>query len=292
MGYEIFSTIKKAIGRNYTISRWYHELRLRREEKKTDTPVIVYQMGKVASTTIVDGLHSSKPDIPVYHVHFLSESSIKDADERLAHLVRRFNANHWCLYESSFVRRALIDNREKRHIKIVTLAREPISRNISSFFYNVRKYVPDFDSYSIDDATVVETLKVHFLNSFHEHEYAINWFDNELKVTFGIDIYESKFCPKKGYSIISKDAVEVLLIKLEKLKECASSAFDEFLDIQDFRLVSSNTADDQPYSGLYRKFLEEVRLPGQYIDEMYKSRYAKYFYSPEEIEQFRSVWMR
>ncbi len=292
MVYLLFSKIKKAIGRNYTISRWYHEMRLRREEKKTDTPIIVYQMGKVASTTIVDGLHSSKPDIPVYHVHFLSESGIKDADERLARLVKSYNANTWCLYESAFVRRELIDISEKRHIKIVSLAREPISRNISSFFFNVHKYVPDFDSYSVDDTSAMETLKMHFLDSFPEHEYAINWFDDELKKTFGIDIYENEFTPEKGYSIISLDAVEVLLIKLEKLKECASHAFREFMDIRDFRLVNSNTADDQPYSGFYRKFLEEVRLPERYIDRMYESRYMKYFYSEQEIEQFRGIWTR
>jgi len=292
MAYKTFSNIKRAIGRNYMISRWYHELRLRLEGGKTDTPVIVYQMGKVASTTIVDGLHFSKPDLPVYHVHFLSDSGIKEAYERLTRLVKNFNANTWCLYESEFVRRRLINARDKRHIKIITLAREPISRNISSFFYNVHKYVPDFDNYSIEDTSVVEALKLHFLDNFPEHEYAINWFDDELKKTFGLDIYENEFSPGKGYTIISHGTVEVLLIKLEKLKECAPYAFHEFMGIQDFRLVNSNIGDDQPYSKFYRKFLQEVRLPDQYIDRMYNSRYMKYFYSEEELDEFRGIWMR
>lgn len=288
----MFDKIKKTIGRNYAISRWYHERRLRREEKKIEVPVIVYQMGKVASTTIVDGLHSSKPDVPVYHVHYLSDTGLKDATLRLARLVKNYNANTWCLYESDFVRKRLIDSGEDRNLRIVTLAREPIARNISSFFYNVQKYVPDFDGLNITDASLVEVMKMHFLNDFPEHDYAINWFDNELKQVFGIDIYETEVFPDNGYSIIRQGAVEVLLLKLEKLKTCASHAFRDFMGIQDFRLMNSNTSDDQPYADFYRKFLEDVRLPDEYINKMYDSRYMKHFYSAEEIERFRSRWIR
>lgn len=40
------------------------------------TPILVYQMGKVGSSTIVNTLKSSNINNPVYHIHFLSSEGI------------------------------------------------------------------------------------------------------------------------------------------------------------------------------------------------------------------------
>ena len=136
----MYKKLKKALGHNYAISRFFHERRLRAESKKSGDPIIVFQMGKVASTAIVDGLHKSVPESPVFHVHFLSKHGLCDANIRLRKLVKRFNANAWCLYEGEYVRKYLEEYDRTRKIKVVTLFREPIARNISSFFYNVNKY--------------------------------------------------------------------------------------------------------------------------------------------------------
>lgn len=286
----MLKNIKKRIGRNYTISRYYHEFRLRAENRKGDNPVIVFQMGKVGSTAIVDELRMRSPDTPVFHVHFLSNAGIDDAKNRLAQLMRGHNANEWCLYESDFVRNYLDEHLSDRTIKIVTLVREPISRNISSYFYNIQKYVPKFNSNRFNDASYMSELLHKYLEVFVEHDYVLEWFDTEFKSVFEMDLLKSEFDIEKGYSIIKDNGIEVLVLKLEKLKENASIAFREFMGIEDFRLKKVNTSGEQPYYDIYKSFLGNINLPADYIDKMYESAYMKHFYGEEEIIQFRQRW--
>ncbi len=287
---DVIKLLRKSLGKSYTLSRIYHERRLSAESKKPGEPIIVFQMGKVGSTSIVDGLHERIPDSPVFHVHFLTDAGISDAKRRLRILVKRFNANAWCLYESDYVRRYLRKYGGGKKIKIVTLFREPIARNISSFFYNVNKYAPDFRSYSRDDELFVDALKHRYLNVFPEHEFPLQWFDKELFTMFGVDVYQQEFDKDKGYSIIRTESTEVLVLKLECLKKCVRPAFREFLGIDDFELAESNRSDDQPYNEFYKDFLENVCLPQEYLDRTYNSKYMTKFYTGEEIAQYRMRW--
>jgi hypothetical protein len=179
-----------------------------------------------------------------------------------------------------------------RRLKIVTLLREPVGRTISSFFYNLNQYIPDFNRYRIDDPEVTQRLQERFLVDFPEHDYSINWFDNELRRTFGIDVYRHGFDPGKGYAIIEGASVDVLVLKLERLKHCTPEAFREFLGLSEFALSTANTSEEQPYYQFYKKFLEEVRLPASYLDKMYTSPYMRHFYSADEIATFRTMWNR
>ncbi len=276
---------------NHTISRVYHKLRLTTEIRKPLPPVIVYQMGKVGSTAIIDGLHESSPSMPIFHVHFLVQSRIDDAHRHLRTLTKKFNANTWCLYESKFVRKYIMSIKNKQKLKIITLFRDPIARNISSFFYNIHKYAPEFNTFDIEDPSIIKKLRELYLNSFTEHEYSIQWFSDELEATFGINVFESQFNTKKGYMITNNTNVEVLVIKLEKLKDCASNAVEEFLGVRNFTLRKANTSEEQPYNELYKKFLREVRLPASYINEIYESQLMRHFYSTEEIDHFRKKWI-
>jgi len=284
--------IKRWAGSHYALSRQYHRWRLNREAKKPGDPVIVYQMGKVASTAIVDAIHASRPELPVYHVHFLTDEGMTDALSRLRRIKKRFNANFWCLYESEYVLRNVLTVAADRRLKIVTLFREPVARTISSFFYNIKQHIADFERIRIDDASFVPTIEKRYLEDFMEHDYSINWFDNELKRTFGVDVYQHKFDYDKGYTVIRGVSVDVLVLKLERLKDCARIAFSEFLDIPELDLSRANTSEDQSYHEYYRKFVNEVKLPGTYLDKMYGSKYMRHFYSSEEIAAYRAKWGR
>jgi len=287
-----FKKIKRWAGSHYALSRQYHRWRLNREANKPGDPVIVYQMGKVASTAIVEAIHAGRPDLPVYHVHFLTDEGVADALSRLRRFKKSFNANFWCLYESDYVLRNVLTLPADRRLKIVTLFREPVARTISSFFYNIKQYMPDFDRTPMGDASLMQTLEKCYLEDFIEHDYSLNWFDNELKRTFGVDVYQRKFDPDKGYAIIKDVSVDVLVLKLERLKDCARIAFREFLDIPEFDLSRANTSEDQPYHEYYRKFIDEVKLPGRYLEKMYDSRYMRHFYSCQEIAAYREKWER
>ncbi|MCK4821446.1 hypothetical protein KA005_37115, partial [bacterium] len=187
-----------------------------------------------------------------------------------------------------------------RHWKIVTLIREPIARNISTFFENLdvtknpesTKYAVKSDYYgfeiTVDPENMEPLIELFFDRLIHERP--LNYFDDEIRYVFGIDIFESTFPVDKGYMHYQSNNADMLLIRLGDLNRCAKTAFKEFLDVDDFTLIQTNVANEKVYAPLYKEFKRKVHFPEDYINKMYESRYVRHFYSDEEIRELRKTW--
>ena len=138
-------------------------------------------------------------------------------------------------------------------IKIITAAREPVSRKLSSFFQ-------DLGSYGISSVMQPSTMFLSQISEFvQQKENAANnitrkdlfdWFDQELKAVFGIDVYAHPFDKEKEYSIIRQNNIEVLVLKLEKLNDL-EQVIGDFVGAPHVKLVNANEAIDKPYKYLY-----------------------------------------
>jgi hypothetical protein len=184
--------------------------------------------------------------------------------------------------------------------KIVTLTREPISRNLSTFFENLeveplgdgQRYLVRSDYYGFDRtvniADVSDLGRLFFERV--RHDSPLVFFDDELKSRFGVDVYATEFPAPAGYKIYSAENADVLLIRLENLNACARDAFKEFLDLDEFTLIPTNLSDEKPYAALFKRFKESIVLPPAYIDRMYQSKYMRHFYTQQEIASYRARW--
>lgn len=288
----MLEVLKKFVAQSYPITWVYHRARLTQLAMRPGVPLIVFQMGKVGSTAILASLEAAAPRRPLFHVHFLSSQGLADARKRLASLrAANGNANTWCLLESQFLQRMLTRSANRKW-KVISLIREPVARNISSFFFNIERYRPDvFKDILLGRENSHAVLDI-FLKEFPEHDYTLQWFDTEMKQVFGIDIYTEPFHAEKGYQIYYGDKADLLLLRLESLRECASDAFFEFLGIKDFLLRTANSADEFVYADAYQRFLDEVELPSDYLDKMYGAPYTRHFYTSSEITCFRDRWSR
>jgi hypothetical protein len=103
-------------------------------------------------------------------------------------------------------------------------------------------------------------------------------------------VFSSDFPKSKGYKIYEGDKVDILLIRLENLNQCAREAFKDFLNIDNFTLINTNIGSEKDYAPIYKKFRDAIALPDSYIDEMYNSKYARHFYTEAEINKFRARW--
>jgi hypothetical protein len=157
--------------------------------------------------------------------------------------------------------------------------------------YHLRSPIFHYDKVFSAEGIEKELSKL-FLNPYEFHDRPLVWFDKELKHNFGVDVYSHDFPKEKGYSIYRNEHVEALVLKLEKLNDVASLAFKEFLDIDSFELVAANIGNEKNTSDLYRQFLNSIHLPFEYIENKYNSRFAKHFYSTEELDKFRARWVR
>lgn len=221
--------------------------------------VLVYSMGKVASISFYRSIMNCST-YPVFHCHNLNP--------RLYHYSNIYNENL-----------KILKNIEgKKKIKIVSIFREPVSRNISAFLGNKFGKIKDANK-----------IFKEFLEEY-KHQIPLDWFDEQLKEVFGIDVYSEKFPKEKGYKIYKKGNVEVLLLKYEKIKENIN-AIESFLEVKNFKLENLNLSKEKRYGDIYKHLLKKSKFPKSYLNKMYNSRFVNHFYTNNEIDGFRKEWL-
>jgi len=292
--------VKYLIGQNYFLSRWWWKRGLEQSLKASSgDPIIDYQMGKVGSSTIRVSLTERGLNQAFYHVHFLNPVRVAEIERQRR---QYFGTDKQALLTRPWTYQFLYEQIQKkdRHWKIITLVREPVARNISTFFENLEvSKKPDGDLYAIKsdyygiDIEVSPDNVEPLISLFFErlqHDRPLRYFDDEIKTVFGLDVYTDKFPTQKGYRIYPADHADLLLIRLENLNDCAADAFRAFMDIDDFSLVQTNVGSEKIYAPLYSAFKQSIRLPESYLDRMYNAKYTRYFFTDEEIRGFRRNW--
>lgn len=254
--------------------------------------MVVHQMGKVASTAVVRSLERAAVG-PVYHVHVLSADGIRQVKDVYRRTWSR-NGPAWHLWQSLHLERRL-RRPAPAPWTVITLVRDPVARNVSSFFQvGEAEYGIDFSSL-VDrewDHGLIDGLRDAFLHRFGGHDEPEAFLDAELGAVFGVDAYATPFPTSQGYDIIAADRARVLVLRVEDLRRCFSVAIEEFLGVLDVALEGANTSESKQYGPLYQRFRDQVALPATYLDAMYGSRYARHFYTADERRALRARWTR
>ncbi|MCB0177884.1 MAG: hypothetical protein KDI62_06625 [Anaerolineae bacterium] len=240
-------------------------------------PIIIYQMGKVGSKSVVTSVRKHYRN--VYHVHRMNPLHINRIQTEAAdyrHLQLNDHIGLW-LYSTVV--------RKRKVAKFITLVREPIARNISAFFENMacsikRNSRPDIDQ-------LIDT----FLKQY-PHSVPLTWFDLEMKQTLEIDIYQYRFPKDLGFFHLKNGDHEVLVMKSELDDSVKAECIADFLGVDDFQLIKENVGQSKSYGSIYQQFLKNILLPEDYITKMYNSKYAQHFYTAQEIQQARFKWSK
>ena len=266
------------------LREWVRTLRARLA--RTD-PVIVFQMGKVGSSSLYASLRALRPPREVFQVHLLH-----DLDRQEARVHAGYTRPTGTLPQFAKAR-ALADRiaRDDRRWTVISVVRDPVERNVSAFFQVIGEFVPDaLERAARGEVTVTELLEV-FLGRY-EQSAPITWFQAQMAPVFGIDVLAVPFDRERGWQTYESDRARLLVLRLEDLPRVAEPAVRAFLDAPDFTLVTANVGDDKSYAALYRQFRAEVVLPADHLDRMYDSDYARCFYSADEIAAARARWER
>jgi hypothetical protein len=149
----------------------------------------------------------------------------------------------------------IAEGREKFYV--LTMVREPIGRNISEW-------------------NALEGRKGNFLEDF-DHDKMLTWFDEEIKKYFGVDVFEYPFEVKTGFQIINHCNLGLSIMRTDRLDDVITSGGIKGL------VPGTSKKDIKPFS----KEVREYKLPPlteEYIDTMLNTKYAKHFWSEEELE--------
>lgn len=217
--------------------------------------ILVYQPGKVASSTIYRSILNRGRH--VLHCHVLD--GIGENDDSVYQLLNLKAA------------------------KIVSVVRDPIERRISEMWQNIHQ----LHRYSAE-VDFAEIERYYFPDDFDEK--AFSWFDGQIRKVLKINVFDYPFDTDKGYSIIKKDNIEILLLKMEKLNEL-EKVIGEFLNIEQFRLDNKNVSSEKIYRFAYRDYKRNFVISEEMLDNVYiKNERMKHFYSRQEREVLYNRW--
>ena len=261
--------------RSYRLTKWRL---LRRMERRTEDPVVVYAMSKTASSAIVRAVRGAVSQ-PVYKVHLLTPESVSRAEERYRQTDRGARPRH--IFHASHLLRHLPT--AEHPWLVITIVREPVMRSASDFFQSGRRLG------RLADGAAATALFARFATE-QGIPRTLDWFDQELEPNLGIDVYAHPFDPATGYCIIESPAVRLLLLRQESL-DVAPKALGQFLGLaQDLPVDRENEGAQKEYSDLYAAVARDVRFPEAMLERTYNSRFAQHFYSSEELDRFRRRW--
>jgi len=245
-----------------------------------NAPVIIMTPGKVASSSIYSTLKESIKN-PVYHIHLFSESTIEESIQDNLNSDRQYVPLH--LIISKILRQKM--EKYKGDIYLISLVREPVSRAISSFFQNSAYYKSEIEDNELKIR--VDKAKEMLFKSLDGRICTLleEWFDNEIKANFGIDVFNSNFDSNKKFIISRNKNFHHLLLRMEDVDQVFSNVIQEFLDLKEpIVLQKSNIAENKHYAEAYNEIKSEIKLPKEVLEEIIGSKYFQKFYKNKEAE--------
>lgn len=220
--------------------------------------VLVYTMGKCGSASMDAALAGKNRD--VLHVHFLYSPNLSKISQNQAiSKIRSFKAIDLII-------------RNPGKIKIVTLVRDPIARQLSTAFakfHTLEEYRDDVCKYSADRHIVQK----YWSNFSKVNQRPFVWFQTEFFPFTGIDIYQYDVNPE-GYIELHTDRFDVLLLKCEISDDLKSKYVSRFIG-DDIAITHDHGI--AKFGDAYKEFKKHIDVRS-YFEQIKNKQYSTHFY--------------
>lgn len=246
-------------------------------------PILIYQMGKVGSSTIKASLDRLNL-FESYQVHRLNPDNI-------ARVRREHERRGWAHPPGDRLGIELYERMIKPRVrlKIITLVREPIGRNFSYYFQNLDKLC---DTPSAHVRIPVEQLVREFPVEFPASDDPLTWFEYEFKEVTGIDLYDYQLNMSGGFAEVKTDLYDVLILRTDATDKTKSEAMAEFLGVRRVPLTQANVTAHKGEAQSYRNFRDTIQMVPAYLDRMLGSKYSRHFFDEGTLCRLRDQYAR
>lgn len=247
------------------------------DKYKSPETIFVYQMGKVGSTSLELSIKSA------VHIHAFYSRNYT-CPIRLKGLAK-FGVKHFFYRMEQELVNYLLRKafKQRSHTKIITLVRDPQARDISMFFHDLDAYVFAAHTNCLNTRKMPlptrnqnADILIDIFNHEFDHEYSLNWFDNEFLPMTGIDIYSYSFNKEAGFSLVENDKTSVLCIRTDKLSKCTEQ-LEQFTG-DDIELNWENKAQDKWYESIYHQFKSIYKTTDGLLIKQKSSKFYKHFF--------------
>lgn len=258
--------------------------------------VLIYQQGRVASTSVYESIKSLNLPYPIYHVHTIS---YKYAQQEIDRLKKKGGKIYRHFFVGQYLYKALHRHNSRSDPlpwKIICIFRDPIEIMISLHFLNLDNN-PN-NKFSVNGVLDKKKTLAFFENLFENNDpskWAIcNWFDDVFFNELGIDVFSYPFDKTQGYSIIPANKLDVLLIRFENLDQAYKQGTAKLLglSVDDVNLQYANIHTNKDTHELHKYIKKNLKLSKNACEKVYSTKFMKHFYSAELIGQLTSKWTK
>lgn len=116
------------------------------------------------------------------------------------------------------------------------------------------------------------------------------WFREEIEKPFGFDLRAHAFDRQRGYSILTKGNVRLLLFRHENAPTAIQDGLAELFPGMEFRLPHSNDGTTKPTGEIYRTLKSRFRLPRPALEAIYAHPDVSSYYAADEIAGSIERW--
>ncbi|MFZ7127495.1 MAG: putative capsular polysaccharide synthesis family protein [Desulfobacterales bacterium] len=170
-------------------------------------------------------------------------------------------------------------------VYVICPIREPISRNISAFFQNF-----NLDT-GLNFSDKNEWLEDEMLDLFlkhYTHNICLEWFDTNLRTTFGVDVFSQPFPIENKWKIYKHKSIRILVYRSDLDRSSQLDLISQFIGNKIPAWSQDNISAEKEYGEVYKKFCSSVKLPDIYISIMCDSKFCRKFWSENEIEAIKN----
>lgn len=237
-------------------------------------PIIILTPGKVGSSSVYYTLKKETTN-QVFHIHNFSNDGIEKSIRDHIHSNRKSKPLH--LIISKILRKKLETYTGK--LFIISIIREPISREISSFFQNTDQYKDILENKKLEINPSIAQKILHKKFETDICKELKDWFDQEIKNNFGIDVFAEAFDYDNKYVISNHNNNHLLLLKMEDLDAVFPIAIRDFLNLDaPLKLLKANVGDKKHYAKTYKNIKKSIKLSQKDINQIVNSTFFQHFY--------------
>ena len=233
--------------------------------------VLLYCPIKVGSTSIASSIRMSASDkFIVFHSH----------DEVI------FTAGEKKVLYSDIIKNIGIKNinsGKSRKIYVIDVYRSPIERKISEYFQYISEYHFNNTEENIVDYNFEKILKR--FNDVYHHLNNIDYYNDK----FGVELIK-EFDFKKKFHKYEKDGVVYIKLRL-KDSEYWGEILSEILETP-IKLIRDYDTKDKKIGLLYKKFVNEYRLPSNYFNNIICCPQLRKYYTEEDRIKYLEEWKK
>jgi tetratricopeptide (TPR) repeat protein len=270
-------------------------------------PVLVYQMGKVGSTSLTAALRASAPAVEIHTCHALDEATLVRSEAWLASdavvpaaLAAAISAER---IEARALRARLLGAGPRW--RILTMTREPIAHLVSVLFHHLELYstlsgadrvhgdarLACLHRFAVDAWTRWAAGGQSALDPARASLFlSATWFEREFQSVLGIDVRTTPMTSRRGYTRLRAARAEIVLVRFEDLPWAAPDAMAALCGVRDVSLPTENRGLDKASGPLYLEFLARCRFSSNLVDAIYATPYARHFYTDAEREVLARRW--